>query len=93
LTARFAERPRDRLVRDSAELCGDGTCQRLELLRQCSLEARFGVARRVALVDDVDGEDVADVLALQELGARVRPLVLVERDISNPDAQRRDEDA
>ena len=93
LHARPGQSPSDRVVSDSAKLRGDRACQRLELLGQRRLEARFCVARRVGLVDDVDGEDVADVLALQELGARVRPLVFVERDVANPDAQRRDEDA
>ena len=65
LHTRPRERPSDRVVRDSAELGGDRARQRLQLLGQRFLEAGLGVARRVGLVDDVDGEDVADVFALQ----------------------------
>ena len=70
-----------RLVGNRAKLRGDLAGQRLEPLGQSFFQAGLGIGRGIGLVDDVDRERVADVLALKQLGARVRPLVGVERDV------------
>ena len=86
------ERPARHGVGSVAQAGRGRARQRLQLGRQALAAARPGTSTfAYSSIDEVGGKRVADLLVLEQLGARVHPLVRVERLLVRPAGQDREE--
>ena len=88
LDARAAEEVVGRAYGELAQAAGDRRRERLHGRRQRLLELGGDVDVLVQLVDEVERESAADLVVLEQLGARCHPLVRLEGLPLRPDRQR-----
>ena len=91
LHGRAAEQVVGRAYRELAQAAGDRGRERLDLWRKTGLELGGNVDVRVQLVDEIERESAADLVVLEQPGARRHPLVGIQRLPLCPDRQRRHE--
>ena len=89
LCARAREQPIHALHSDSLERPGGRASQRLEPRRQRVFELGLYVDVRVELVDQVDRQLPPDLVVLEQLGARIGPVVGVQQLAVRPDGEDR----
>ena len=91
LDARALEERVDRADGGLSERARERPGEALEVRREVLGERLLRIEVRIELIDEIDGERLADVVVLEELRARVDPRVRVERLALHPERQRADE--